>query len=393
MWMPVLRQSLAAALGLALAACGTATIRSATPLTRPVSESVPAYYAEATAMGTPAYEGPDQITIRATGTGALLATVRPPAPGQSFGPVFATDSPDVWLAGAQPWHLAHRDSARLVTLYQVTFSPAAGTAALTRLPAPALPGNDLAGAALAPDGRRLAVVALTKDGNGSVWHPSLVTLSVYPLAGRLTRVASRQLASIPFQADTSDFSLTWLDNDRTLAVGGPFGPADVDAQGTTAVLYADGASPRLPVLRTLPLSFPLALGASVKAATAPPQYCASAPLATSGGQSILCGGTAATAMNMAGGVNVGVWEFSARTGRVTTTWDRHTTCCAFEVFPDVLWASPNGATVVADGLTQANYGAVLDVRPPDQRVHRIPWPGLSHYPGDPVNIIEPSIAW
>jgi hypothetical protein len=261
----------------AIAGTSAASPVSASPVPAgPVPEAVPSYYAEATAARVPAYDSPDNISIRVTGTGAALAMARPPAPYQSFGYLYATADPDVWVAGAQRWHPVRQDnSAQPVTLFKVTFSPVTRRVTLTRLPAPALPGSDLAAAALSPDGGRLALVTLTRPGGGSAPRPGDVWLSVYPVGGRAAAVASRELATIPSPV-AGDYSLT---------------------------------------------------------------------------------------------------------------------CCAISVFPGVLWASPNGGTVVADGLTQANDGAVLDIRPPDGQLRRIPWPGLSHYPDDPVNVIEPPLAW
>lgn len=409
--------ALAAALGLALGGCtagtpgsarsspasGASSTTAGTASASPapagsVSEAVPSYYAEATAARSPAYDSPDNITVRVTGTGTALATVRPPAPYQSFGYVYATDNPDVWVAGAQRWHPVRQDnSAQPVTLFKVTFSPVTREVTLTRLPAPELPGSDLAAVALSPDGRRLALATRNPPGGGPAPRSRDIWLSVYRLSGGATAVSSRELAAYSSPA-ADDYSLTWLGDDRTLAVGGPLSPVKAGPLPPAVVVYADGTSPKLTVIRTVRLSFPSGpSGASGKAwlaaATAPPQACVGAPLATSDGKSVICGGTAATTLNFGPAINVGVWVFSAVTGRLTSTWDRHVTCCAISVYPGVLWASPNGGTVVADGLTQANGGAVLYVRPPDGHLRRIPWPGLSHYSDDPVNIIEPAVAW
>jgi hypothetical protein len=401
--------ALVASLGLALGGCSAGNTGSTTELpsasgsssvatvagTSPVSavsEAVPSYYAEATAARSPAYDSPQNISIRVTGTGVALATVRPPTPYQSFGYVYATNSPDVWVAGAQRWRPVQQDnSAQPTTLFKVTFSPVSRKVTLTQLPPPSLPGSDLASVALTPDGDRLALATFTLPGGGSVRRSGDIWLSVYTLVGRVPEVSSRELATIN-STSADDYSLTWLDDDRTLAVGGPFGTVKAGARAPAAVVYADGTSPGLPVIRTVRLSFP-AGKASLDPATAPPQACVGAPLATSDGQSIICGGTAATTPNFGPAINVGVWVFSTATGRLTSTWDRRTTCCAFSVFPGVLWASPNGDTVVADGLTDANDGAVLYIRSPDRHLRRIPWPGLSHYPGDSFNIIEPPVAW
>lgn len=359
-----------------------------------VSQAVPSYYAEATAARGPGHDGPDEITIRVTRTGAALATVRPRAPYQSFGYLYATGRPDIWIAGAQRWHPVRQDnSAQPVTLFTVTFSPVTRKVTLSRLPVPVLPGSALAAVALSPDGGRLAVATLAPPGGRSRRRPGGIRLSVYPLAGSAAAAATRELAAIPYPAAAGEYSLTWLADGQTLAVGGPLGTGGPGAPTPAAVVYADGASPGLPLLKTVRLSFPRGGRESIGSATAPPQTCAGAPLVTSGGQSVICAGAAATVLNFGGAVNVGVWEFSAATGRLTATWDRHVTCCAFSVYPAVLWASPDGATVIADGLTQANSGAILYIRPPDGHLRRIPWPGASHHPDDPLSTIEPPVAW
>jgi hypothetical protein len=403
--------ALAAALGLALGGCTAGTTGSASrspaasgpssaattagaSLARAVSEAVPSYYAETTASRSPAYDSPDNITVRVTSTGAALAMMRPPAPYQSFGYVYATDSPDVWIAGAQRWHPVDQDdSAQPTTLFEVTFSPATRKLTLARLPAPAVPGRDLAAAALSPDGTRLAVATLTPPGGGSGPQAGDVWLSVYSLASPATAVAARELATIPGPTVAADYALTWLDDDRTVALGGPFGATPkAGAPNPAGVVYADGASAGLEVIKTVDLSFPPGQ-ASLDPATAPPRTCAEPPMATSDGRLVICGGTAATTQNFGPALNVGVWVFSAKTGKLTSTWDRHITCCAITVYPGVLWASPNGGTVVAAGLNQANEGAVLYIRDPDGHLRQIPWPGLFNDPDAPVTIVEPWVAW
>ncbi|HEY6788778.1 MAG TPA: hypothetical protein VI365_15840 [Trebonia sp.] len=192
------------------------------------------------------------------------------------------------------------------------------------------------------------------------------------------------------------YSLTWLDDDRTLAIGGSFGSVGGLTEPSPGVVYVGTFSSAAPaVTRTIRLSFPPATGApSFDAATAAPQRCTGPPVATSDGQAIICGGTAATAMNGAGYTNTGIWPFSAHTGKLTAAWDRHGICCALAatMFPSVLWASPGGGVIVATGITQQNQGANLYVRTLDGRFGQVPWPGLLHYP-DLLNIVEPPVAW
>jgi hypothetical protein len=381
----------------AVVASGSASRSPAAPPSPAAApETVPEYYAETTAARAPAYDNPDNITIRDTYTAAVLATVRPPRPYQTFGYVFAAGQPDTWVAGAQPWHPLRLDnSAQPVTLFTLTFDPATRQVTLTRLPATPVPGSDLGAVALSPDGTRLAEVVLVpgrliKLAVGTE-QPGVVRLRVYTTANGTVTASSRELADSGNLAVGTGYSLTWLNDNRTLAIGGPLGSISTLISPST-VLYLDTATPGED--RTVRLSFPPAGKVTFDGATATPDRCSGAPIATSDGQDIVCGGSAATPANFGGALNVGIWTFSARTGKLTRAWDRHQICCALSetVFPRVIWASPTGSIIIATGITQANQGASLDVRTPGGQLRQLPWLGLISYP-ELVNIVEPSVAW
>jgi hypothetical protein len=65
--------------------------------------------------------------------------------------------------------------------------------------------------------------------------------------------------------------------------------------------------------------------------------------------------------------------------------------CPAPCLPKVLWVGPTVAAFVATGITQVNQGAELYVRNLTG-LHRVPWPGLLHYP-ELLNIVEPAVAW
>jgi hypothetical protein len=223
----------------------------------------------------------------------------------------------------------------------------------------------------------------------------VAVLRVYAItAGTGTpRVSSRTLATAPNANYLADYSLTWLGDGRTLAVGGTFGSV-VPLRPVPAILSVDTSVPgRLAVVTTVALKFPPPGPATFDAKTAVPTSCWGAPIATSDGDGIICGGTAVTALNMGGATNVGIWGFDARTGQLTATWDRHTICCMdpVTVFPNVLWVSPTDRVFVATGYAEGNQGADLYVQNAGG-VHQLPWPGLLHYP-QLGNIVEPSVAW
>jgi hypothetical protein len=370
------------------------------PQTEATASVVPDYYAETTAALNPAYS-PDNIRFRDTNTGTIAATVKPPHPYQSFGYVFATGIPNTWVAGAQPWHPVRQDnSAQPVTLFEVKFNPATRRVETSELPVPPVPGTDLVTVALSPDGTKLAEVTLTlgpvvRSSTGSPNQAGVAVLRVYAMtsgAGK-PRASSRTLATSSDADYLTDYSLTWLGDGRTLAVGGTFGSV-VPLRPVPAVLSVDTSVPgRLAAVTTVALKFPPPGQATFDAKTAVPTGCWGAPIATSDGDGIICGGLAATATNAAGDLNVGIWGFAARTGQLTATWDRHSICCADPgtVFPNVLWVSPTDRVFVATGYTEANQGADLFVQN-GNGLHQVPWPGLLQYP-QLGNIVEPTVAW
>jgi hypothetical protein len=60
--------------------------------------------------------------------------------------------------------------------------------------------------------------------------------------------------------------------------------------------------------------------------------------------------------------------------------------------PRILWVSPHGDLLIADGMSTENQGAQLFLRTADGALQELPWKGLIHRPNQ-ANIIEPSIAW
>ena len=379
-----------------LSGCGAGASRAAV-----TSDTVPAYYAETIAISPPAYDSPLNVSIRATATGDESAALRALPPYQSIGFVVGTGKPNWWIVGAQPWHpVKYDNSAQPAKLYLATMEPTLvdgeplNEDMLTPLPvAPMRAGQliegtadgssvrQLAAATVSPDGRRLALVITQGD---------TYQVGVYPVTGdAATRTWSGQV-NPKFKPFKWGFSLTWLSDDRTLAVGVATGDAMVDS--TAAVSYLNTASPSSSLAkasRTVTLSFP-----AKTAKTGTPDGCYGAPVATSDGQRVLCPGPATYLVNAGGATEAGLWVFSARTGTLTAAWNKHTICCALSStdFPHILWVSPHGDLLIADGMSTENQGAQLFLRTADGTLQQLPWKGLIHRPNQ-ANIIEPSIAW
>ena len=379
-----------------LSGCGASTTASRTAAT---SDAVPPYYAETLAILPPAYNNPLNLSIRDTATGGESAGLR--VPDESTGFVVGTGQPNRWIVGVQPWHPVRYDnSAQPATLYLATRESAVmhgqpvyndsltplsiepmRASQLINGTADSSSVQQLAAATLSPDGKRLALV-ITQDDTYQV--------SIYPVTGNTaTRTWSGRVNPKvkPFKWG---FSLTWLSDNKTLAVG--MATADAMVDSTAAVQYLNTASPSSSLAkasRTVTLSFP-----ARKAKTGTPDGCYGAPIATSDGQRVLCSGAATYPANAGGATEVGLWVFSARTGMLTAAWNKHTICCALSStdFPHILWVSPHGDLLIADGMSTNNQGAQLFLRNADGTLQQLPWKGLSRSPNQ-ANIIEPSIAW
>jgi hypothetical protein len=375
------------------------------------SSGVWSAYAQTTATSEPSYASPRDVTIRKTGTAAVLATVTPPRPYQTFAFVAGTGEPYRWIAGAQLWHPVRLDnSAQPVTLFLLTFYPAAKRVTVTRFPVPPMlasglitdgsplavagpaSASKLAAVTLSPDGRRLALLTTTADG---------YQVRVYPVAdgakaGYTAKTWTERSAAGADPA-TWAFSLTWLGDNRTLAIGITDRVSARAIRGHSPVLWLDAAGQAGDLAtagKTVPLTFPAPTSTPTFGGPDAPNGCTGAPLPASDGRTVLCSGTAAFPVNMAGATSVGIWTFSARTGKLTDSWNQHTICCLLTStdFPNILWVSPHGDSLIAAGMTTKNQGAQLFLRAPNGRLRQLPWSGLFHYPSV-GNISEPSTAW
>jgi hypothetical protein len=365
------------------------------------SDTVWPYYAETIAIRPPAYDSPLNISIRGTANGDEYAALRAPQPDESTGFVVGTGQPGRWIVGVQPWHpLRYDNSAQPAKLYLAALNPIlidgqpVNDSTLTPLPVAPIGASQLidgtaegssvrqlAAATLSPDGRRLAVVITQGD---------TYQVRVYPVTGDAAIRTWSGRVNPESKSFAWGFSLTWLSDDKTLAVGVATTVAMVDS--TDAVSYLKTASPSSSLAeasRTVTLSFP---AKTAKAGT--PDGCYGAPVVTGDGQRVLCSGAATFLANAGGATEVGLWVFSARTGTLTAAWNEHTICCALSStdFPRILWVSPHGDLLIADGMSTKNQGAQLFLRTADGTLQQLPWGGLIHRPSQ-VNIVEPSIAW
>jgi hypothetical protein len=198
------------------------------------SDAVPAYYAEL--VQEPGGENnPDQIQVRETRTGHLVATVNP-SPGATFAGVTGAADDRTFVVDTQPGaiqSLHPLDQPVLPrTWYLLRLFPgSARPATLTRLPIPSSPlGTGVDAIALSPDGTRLAVAFQTPGRgmtpSGEPAPNGTVTLRVYSLrTGAVLRAWSApprpDLYIFPPADGQSDsnLSLAWVDDGTALAFG------------------------------------------------------------------------------------------------------------------------------------------------------------------------------
>jgi hypothetical protein len=312
---------------------------SATSAGRLPPESVPPYFLAFTGPTGPASPAPRQpdITVRATFTGQVLATVRPPANPGTF--TFVSDSTGdgrTFLVGAQPWKppgLGGDNSYQPVSFYLLRFDPASRRAHLTPLPVPtaslAKGTPILVSAALSPDGTRLAV-AEAEPGNGNV-----LDVYVYPMRaggpGQAWKVAGGITSGV------TSARLSWSANDRVLAVGLAFG-----------------------TVRLLDTAMPPGRTAAIEDITLGVKdgyQCYYPVLMTSDGSKLICG-VAADYFYREGGGSVpgrgGFAVYDIRTGDLTAVLGAEgpgqPAAGQWKQTPAVIWASPRGTILIGQPL-------------------------------------------
>jgi hypothetical protein len=208
---------------------------------------VPAYYVALRQAGPGGQPGlrPAYAVLRATATGATLATITPPRPFGTFTAVTAAANDRTFVLAA-----AEFPKAAAERLFVLHVNPAsrtlAGRARLAPLPfafiQPGLQAWDLA---LSPDSSELALAA------GSGGHVELQVLNLVTGTRRLwiTVAGCPLCASTPWLAARSDTALSWAADGRTLAVAGPDSMRLLNTAAPGGSLLADSrAAPESPAM-------------------------------------------------------------------------------------------------------------------------------------------------
>ena len=198
--------------------------------TAPAFGGVPAYYAELVQEPGNA-DNSDQIQVRETLTGNLVATVNPPA-GATFAGITGAADDRTFVVDTQPGAIQGANSNQAQqsveprTWYLLRLVPgSARPASLTRLRIPPTPARTaVMGMALSPDGTRLAA-AFQTPGWG-ISQTGSMTLRVYSLrTGAVLRswtapyVKDRYLFPPAAGFADDNLSLIWIGDGTALAFG------------------------------------------------------------------------------------------------------------------------------------------------------------------------------
>ncbi|MGD0244475.1 MAG: hypothetical protein ABSB59_29700 [Streptosporangiaceae bacterium] len=185
-------------------ATGTAT-RPAVPAGPPASSyvrsgQVPPYYVAITAAGA---------AVRLTASGATVAAIKPSQPGGSVIAVTAA-------ADDRTFVLAEESQELKVSFYEYRLGTSGRPGGPARLPMSVAEAKTLTGVALSPDGTMLALALAPGD--------SVQQIKLYPVRGGPARTWSATGGTTG--GDLSTISLSWTDDQRTLAFDWSGGPVE-----------------------------------------------------------------------------------------------------------------------------------------------------------------------
>jgi len=277
----------------------------------PSDAGVPPYYVAINAHGNPNFV-PTYAVVRATMTGALLATIMPSIRGGMIAAVTAAADDRTFVLDEQKRVSAADQSTQTRLFYLLRLDSSGRPASVTRLPMTA--GPMVTGVALSPDGSRLAI-AVEPDNDPK--HLSLTEIRMYTLATGAVRTwhADGTIGS----GEDDAGSISWTADGRTLAFDWyPDGPAGVRLLDVTLGGSSLLGNSRLAV----PLTTALASGLT----------CQTDVIITPDGSKVVCGAFA------------GFLEYSTATGKVIRILHRGTSHSASAI--GLMWVNASGSVLI-----------------------------------------------
>ncbi|HEY6278508.1 MAG TPA: hypothetical protein VIX86_19515, partial [Streptosporangiaceae bacterium] len=335
--------------------------------------AVPPYYLELTsARHTRALVYPQVAQIRATATGALLATMTPPRPFRAFDLASAAGNGHDFVLAASSWRAEYSRGRAVAartgppTFYLLHLGPDGRPAGLTRLALPAEPASaTISDIALTPDAAQFAVAWRGGRGGGPGPRIQVFALATgaervwtWPGGGPVTNNAGGIGHVLSWTADGRELAFQqWVGNSidiRLLDTTTPGGSLRADSR--LAVQWRDDAE-----------SFHYVHGRASNVILGP------SAIITGDGTKIAAATASETLHPLSS--EVAFTEFSTATGQPVTAlgeWQLP------GMYPgqgeDVLWSSPDGRTLIVvahtpgrpgilpRGTNVANYGLELGVQ-------------------------------
>jgi hypothetical protein len=302
--------------------------------------SVPGFYVAL----TPGYMGVNnRAQVRATATGAVLATVAAPAPYNTFSWVSAADDDRTFVLAAQQWTpvppgsasgpIEKRNDDTPTKFFVLHLSSGGRTAQLSALPIPVQPGSVwIDGIALSPDGSKLAVVV-----NATGAHPDASpAIAVYTVATGAAKEWRWPGSAVIGNQKPWGSPLSWTADGRTVAF------QIVPANGTIEVRLLDTDAPGGLMASRLGVEWTAggvtgANGTVIRGSRTSPANSLGGynTLITPDGTKIVCVTTGTTVS--------GVTEFDAATARVASDTDPQAT--------GVLWTNASGSTLIVSNAS------------------------------------------
>jgi hypothetical protein len=328
------------------------------------SGTVPAYYATLTGTRYPWYDNPEDITIRSTYSGQVLATLTPGSAGfGTFGLVAAGAADDEFVVGAQPWDpvsdaaYTDNDNAAPMTFLLLRFDPATRQVNFTRLPGPAVPAGDIEGVALSPDGTRLAVAAQVSSIDIELDVYSVATGAVRTWSMTGPRAAG---ASFGDGGASGPDALSWRPGGHTLAFDWT-GPVPGGSSSSAGLRLLDTSQPGGSLLADSHAVFTLSRASDGGF------YCTDVLVLSPDGTTVSCAGSDSPNVRTGtpvrrpippngtqvtvspGSVTYGFGEFSVATGKLVTVLDPTVDPSAAAVSQQLYWTDGSALIGTLDG--------------------------------------------